>query len=517
VSNTLSIGEIEQYVNEVIPNIQKELGEVTDDRKMVELYNLYEDVLCLVAKYDFRVFNMYLELDDDMSNPQKGFYYHRKESLGELFDALNDMELYDKYDMVLISTAPRLGKSTTGIRFLAWIIGKYPENTQLATSYSDAITQSFYNGVMEIVEGERFQKVFPESPLVNQNAKREEIWLRVQKRYPSIVFASVGASVTGRAEAGNYLYCDDLVSGIEEALSRPRLDKLWELYTTNLRQRKKKGAKEIHIATMWSVHDPISKLVREHKNNPRVKVIRMPVYDEHGESKFDFPGGFDTAYYKDIEKSMDKLNFGALYLCNPIEREGLLYHEDEMQYYFQLPDEKPDTIIAVCDSKNLGKDNVSSPAGYVYGDYVYIEDVVYNDGLPEITRPLVANMWLNHNVVRADVEMNNGGNYYAEDLAELIKHENGKTSIRTFFSGNNKDVKIITYSDYVKKYFIFRHPSTYSPNSPYASFMEDVFAWTQTGKNPHDDAPDTLAMLAQLHQELTGNTIKFLSRKELRI
>lgn len=504
-------------MNEIIPRIEKELGEVEDKRRMVELYNLYEDVLCLVAKYDFRVFNKYLELDDDMSNPQRGFYYHRKESLGELFDALNDMELYDKYDMILISTAPRLGKSTTGIRFLAWIIGKYPENTQLATSYSDAITQSFYNGVMEIVLGERFQKVFPESPLVNQNAKREEIWLKVQRRYPSIVFASVGASVTGRAEAGNYLYCDDLVSGIEEALSRPRLDKLWELYTTNLRQRKKKGAKEIHIATMWSVHDPISRLAREHADNPRVKIIKLPVYDENGESKFDFPGGFDTAYYKDMEKTMDKLNFGALYLCNPIEREGLLYHEEDMQYYFDLPKEPYDSIIAICDSKNMGKDNVASPIGYVYGDFIYIEDVVYNNGLPEVTRPLVANKWMQHKVVRADVEMNNGGNYYAEDLAKLIADGGGKTSIRTFYSGNNKDVKIITYSDYVKKYFVFKDKSQYSPNSEYAKFMQDVFSWTQTGNNKFDDAPDSLAMLANLHQDMTNNSVKILNRKELRI
>ena len=33
--------------------------------------------------------------------------------------------------------------------------------------------------------------------------------------------------MTGRCEAGKYLYCDDLVSGIEEALSITRLEKSW--------------------------------------------------------------------------------------------------------------------------------------------------------------------------------------------------------------------------------------------------------------------------------------------------
>ena len=83
--------------------------------------------------------------------------------------------------------------------------------------------------------------------------------------------------------------------------------------------------------------------------------------------------------------------------------------------------------------------------------------------------------------------------------------------------GNNKDVKIITYSDYVKKYFVFKDKSQYSPNSEYAKFMQDVFSWTQTGNNKFDDAPDSLAMLANLHQDMTNNSVKILNRRELRI
>ena len=165
----------------------------------------------------------------------------------------------------------------------------------------------------------------------------------------------------------------------------------------------------------------------------------------------------------------------------------------------------------------MGVDYVSSICGKVYGDTTYITDIVYNNGLPEVTRPLVADMWVRNGVVRADVELNNGGNYYAEDLAELVKSKGGKTSIRIFYSGNNKNVKIITYSDYAIKHFVFRHPSTYSPNSDYAKFMKDLFKWTQSGKNKHDDSPDSLAMLSQMIQELQGNVIKFLNRKRLGI
>lgn len=517
IGNGMTLRKVEQYVKDIIPKIEEKLSEETDKEKLFGLLKLYKDTLRLIAPFDFISYNKYLEFEEDKRLPTKGFYHHRKNHMGDVFEALNDMEIYDKYDMLLLSTAPRTGKSTIGIRFLSWVIGRHPIETQLGTSYSDNITQSFYNGVMEIIESEIFGEVFPNSLLVNQNAKRQEIWLREIKRYPSISFVSIGGSMTGRSEASKYLYCDDLVSGIEEALSIPRLDKLWQLYTVNAMQRKKDGAKEIHIATQWSVHDPITKLIFENEDNPRCKIIAKPCYDEFGNSQFDFFGGFSTKYYDDLKHSMDSASFDALYMCTPVEREGLLYHEEELQYYLELPSEKPDSIIAVCDSKNLGKDYVASPIGYVYGDLIYLEDVVYNNGLPEVTRPAIARKWFEHKVVRGDVELNNGGNYFAEGVDDLIKKYGGNTSIRLFFTGNNKMTKIVTYSDFVKKHFVFKDSSKYAPNSQYDNFMKDVFRFSQSGKNKTDDACDSLAMLAQLYQDLNGNSVKILDRKVLKI
>lgn len=516
MDNGITIKDVENYVNVVIPNIESKLGdESVGASEKAELYGLYVTLLRMVAPYDFISFNKYLELDEDKTQINRGFYHHRKDHLGELFHALNDMEIYDKYDILLVSLPPRTGKTTTGIRFLSWICGRHYLNTQLAISYADNVTSSFYIGVIEIVESQRYNEVFPLAKLVNQNAKKEQIWLGEMKRYPSINFIPIGGSMTGIGEANNYLYLDDLVSGIEEAMSIPRLEKLWDLYTTNCRQRRKEGCKEIHVATRWSVHDPISKVDMNNQDNPRCKVISIPCYNEQGESNFNFNGGFSTDFYKDIQRSMDSINFSALYMCQPIEREGILYNSDELQYYFDLPSEKPDTIIAICDSKNMGKDYVASPIGYVYGDTVFIEDVVFNNGLPEITRPLVAGKWLEHKVVRADVELNNGGNYYAEDLNNLLRDKGGKTSVRIFYSGNNKTVKIITYSDFVKKNFVFKHPSKYSPTSEYGQFMKSLLSWTQKGNNKYDDAPDSIAMLAQLFQDLQGKTIKILDRRTL--
>ena len=79
----------------------------------------------------------------------------------------------------------------------------------------------------------------------------------------------------------------------------------------------------------------------------------------------------------------------------------------------------------------------------------------------------------------------------------------------------NKTTKIITYADFVNKHFIFKDKSMYSKNSDYAKFMANVYAWSQTTKTQVDDAPDSLAMLANLFQNLSGNKIKILDRKKL--
>ena len=135
----------------------------------------------------------------------------------------------------------------------------------------------FYNGTLNIAQSPEFLDIFPESTVVNQNAKKLQIWLKDPLRmFPSITFAPLGGSITGRCEASDYLYCDDLVSGFEEATSLPRLEKLWSMYSVNLQQRKLDGAKEIHLATPWSVHDVIDRLVIEGASNDRIKVIKLP-------------------------------------------------------------------------------------------------------------------------------------------------------------------------------------------------------------------------------------------------
>ena len=162
---------------------------------------------------------------------------------------------------------------------------------------------------------------------------------------------------------------------------------LYTSYTTDLRQRKiGDHCKELHIATRWSVHDIIGRLEREYIDSDRAKFIVIPALDENDESNFDYAYGvgFSTKFYHEQRNIMDDVSWRALYLNQPIEREGLVYSEEELRRYFELPKEEPDAIIGICDTKDKGTDYAFLPVAYVYGQDYYIDDCVCDNGLPNI-------------------------------------------------------------------------------------------------------------------------------------
>lgn len=119
-------------------------------------------------------------------------------------------------------------------------------------------------------------------------------------------------------------------------LSQNRLDVLWEIYITDLRQRKiGDHCKELHIATRWSVHDVIGRLEREYADSDWAKFIVVLAFDENDESNFDFTYdvGSSTKFYHEQRNIVDDVNWQALYMNEPIEREGLMHAEDELRRY----------------------------------------------------------------------------------------------------------------------------------------------------------------------------------------
>jgi len=378
------------------------------------------------------------------------------------------------------------------------------------------LTRSFYDGVYQIITDCEYlwKDVFPGVAMAATNSKEETIDLNKRHRFSTLTCRAINASLTGATRCDKILYADDLCSGIEEAMSKERLDKLWTTYTNDLKSRKKEGAKEIHIATRWSVHDVIGRLEDMYGASDRARFIVLPALNENGESNFDYDYGvgFSKKYFEDMAANLDDASYKALFMNSPIEREGLLYDEDELRRYFDMPSEDPDAVIGICDTKDKGSDYAFLPVVRVYGNDYYIEDCVCDNSLPNIVDARLVEILVRYKVNSCRFESNSAGGRVAEKVQGDVKKKGGITHITTKFTTSNKETKIIVNSAWVKEHCLFKDMSLYKRNSDYGRMMDMLCSYTVAGKNKHDDVPDGLAMLAEYAQSLAGTKVEVFKR-----
>lgn len=478
-------------------------------------YEQWRKCLLFEAPHDFDSYLTYMELNREAS---KRFYQPRKKQLKPVVDALQALCGDDELDLLAVSLPPGVGKTTLAIFLLTWIAGRDPNHPNLTGSHSNSFVRGVYDECLRMFDAQGeylWHDVFPDVQVSNTNAKDCRIDLDKRQRFETLEFTSIGTGNAGLYRAANLLYCDDLVSGIEVALSKERLDKLWETYTTDLRQRKiGDKCKELHIATRWSVHDVIGRLEREYENNPRAKFIRFPAMDENDESNFDYEYGvgFTTKFYREQRDIMDAVSWKALYMNQPIEREGLLYHENELRRYFDLPDKEPDAIIAVCDTKDRGTDYCAMPIAYQYGDDYYIEDFVCDNSAPEVVEARLVSKLLQHKIQAARFESNSAGGRIAAEVQKCVKEKGGRAKITTKFSTTNKETRIIIAAGYAKEHFLFKDESTYKDNKEYRLAMNMMCSYTMAGKNKNDDVVDSIAMLVDYTESFRMSKVEILKR-----
>ena len=466
---------------------------------------LYWSVMLLESRH--MVIDSYLLFLERKREQQAKFYEPRREILMKhgIIQAIQDL-VDDKLDILSISLPPGTGKTTLEIFLLSGIIGWHPDMPNLASSFSGTMTHSIYDGVNQILSDPdeySWHEVFPDSKFKARegtNSKDQTINVGKRKRFKSLTCRAINASLTGNTRCEYLLCADDMCSGIEEALNKERLEKLWQTYNTDLKTRKKQGCKELHIATRWSTLDLIGRLKAINVDNPRARFIAIPALDENGESNFNYDGGvgFDTAYFKDIQKSMDDISFKCLFQNEPIEREGLLYHDDEIRRYLELPLQPPDAVLSIVDTKNKGTDYFVQPVLLQYGNDYYCTDVICSDDSDyERQYARSTNIILTNKVEACQFESNNGGDRIALEVSKRVKDAGGYCNITQQYTTQNKETKIIVYAPWVKEHVIFKDRSLYQPNDDYGRMMSFLLGYSPMGKNKHDDVPDAFSSFAK--------------------
>ena len=511
--------KVSQYAH----NIAERQAAITGSGDFDDIYWQY----LLLEAQNYQVDSGLLYLEKNRI-PKERFYEPRRNVFLQhnIISSLQDL-MDDKLDIFALSVPPGCGKSTLEDFFLSLVGGWFPNDFNLSSAHSSILTRSLYDGVLEIINDPieyTWHEIFPNVEIQGTNAKETTVNLERNGRFKTWTFRSIDGSLTGATRCNRFLTADDLVSGIEEALNKNRLDTLWTKVVNDLRSRRLEGCKEFYIATRWSVHDPIGKLQQLYSGNPRARFIAVPALTDDGKSNFLFSvNGFSEKYFNDAKESMDEISFNCLYMQQPVEREGLLlppdklkrffFHKDDVpdgctDEYIIIPDREADAIWAVCDTKDKGTDFESLPIAYQYGDKFFIVDAVFDDTTDyDILDRKTADILTKHNPHMIRFESNNVGNRVAHDVQKLIDGK-CRAEIETRPTQANKETKILVNSNYIVNHFYFLHPSQYKPKSDYGLFMGNVTTYTTRAKVAHDDGPDSLAMMSEYVQNPLGGKAK---------
>ena len=483
-----------------------EIDKFTYQHKTIfEPLDQYYDMLLLEAQN--QVFDSYLLYLERNREPKERFYAPKRPQ----FQKFGLIEAYqgtidDIYDIVCVSMPPGTGKTTLLKFFNSAVIGWFPKDYNLFYSHSGDITRMYYDGVYQMVSDSdeyTWHDIFPDLKVTGTNAKMQQFNVGKYKPFPSLQTASVGSENAGKVRASKFLLVDDMIGKLEEALNKNTLDKQWGAYTVDARQRKTmdsndRPCKEIINATRWSVGDVIGRVINMYQGNPRVKVVSMPATDNKGNSNFDYEyGGFTKEFFADQQLLMDDISYQCLFMQQPIEREGLLFPEDKIRRYLNLPHGEAEITTAQCDTKGKGTDYFVMPVLQKYGDDWYCVDCVCDNTADyEMQYENAANILVNNKVQECEFERNAGGDRVAMEVNKRVESKGWICNITDIPTETNKEARIFQCSSWILQHVIFKDESLYTPKEPYGIMMSLLKQYSVSGKKQLDDVPDVFSNFA---------------------
>lgn len=487
--------------------------------EQAEFDRLYWQIMRFEATFWLDSYCLYIEKNRPL---QEQFYHPRRKTLKKVVEMFQKIE-NDELDEMFLHMPPRVGKTGITTMAVAWHCCRNTEASNLYVTYKEDAGGAFVDGVIELMTDPTYchNEVFPNATIVQTNAKAHTMDLRRKKKYKSLSGKGLDSGLNGLYDARGWLLVDDPLEGIADVLNPDVLRRKQTIFDNNVLSRRKGKAKIIYIGTIWSLHDIFMNrysflMSNAQARNVRVERLKLPALDpitDESNFDYDYDMGFSTDYYRmaraKFEEENDVASWTAQFMQEPIEREGAMFNYDNINTYNGvLPPDPPLKVVFACDVALGGLDFLSMPIAYVYesGD-VYIHDVVFDNSEKHITQPRVVNAIIRNKATNGFFEANAGGEGYKDDVDRMLKANGylinisakytqqmlGFSQKGAFKTHQRKEQRIWDMAQPIRNFY-YRDQTC--QNMEYRKFMSQLFSFTIEGKNAHDDAPDSLAMLA---------------------
>lgn len=288
-----------------------------------------------------------------------------EEICGELEQFFRDV-LERKSPRLMLTMPPRHGKSEiVSRRFPAWALGKNPDLSIIAASYSADLASRMNRDVQRIIESDTYQAVFPDTKLYGKNIRSvaSGSYLRNSDIFEVVghsgVYrsAGVGGGITGMG--ADIAIIDDPFKDRMSADSPTIRQNIWEWYTSTLYTRLAPGGGIIVMNTRWSEDDLSGRLLAaQAKGEGDVwRVINFPAIAEEDEAHRKkgealHPERYPLEQLLKIKAAIGTRDWEALYQQHPTPEGGAVFLSEWLQRTW-LPKDLPENFDSMVQSWDM--------------------------------------------------------------------------------------------------------------------------------------------------------------------
>lgn len=286
-----------------------------------------------------------------------------------------------KSPRLIVAMPPRHGKSELASRrFPAYVFGRHPDMSIIATSHTADLAASMNRDVQRIIDGDEYKSLFPGTTLFGKNVRTiaDGLFLRnsdifeIVNRKGVYKSAGIGGGITGRG--GDILIVDDPFKDRAEADSPTIREKIWGWYTSTFYTRRSPGAGVIVIATRWHLDDLTGRLIEAARQGiDKWRIVNFPAIATTDEKHRKAGEALHPERYSLAELLRDKAVYGtrdweALYQQNPVPDGGAIFKKEWLKYYdpTDLP-KKFEQVVLSWDMTFKDGDDSDFVVGQVWG------------------------------------------------------------------------------------------------------------------------------------------------------
>lgn len=508
------------FIKRFIPLLDLLIKIDSDKTHILKYLEYLKESYKISARISLHHYMVYREWDE-----RDKFYEPRYETLKGYIHFLEKLEIDPNFHTLICNMPSGYGKTFPAKISESWGFGQDPTGTFLSLCSNDDVVKAGSTTCKDELKTKHFGEVFPEMAYSEDDKNyftkdTEALWKLKQGKLANSYIAKTTSSNTVGNRASKRIHIDDLYPNHREALNQKTNQDFYNDYLMVWYKRfvQNKIPKILITGTLWASGDFIDLIINLMKKRHKFKahpiykwcyvsedgstaIVQIPALDyESGLSTM--PKVRPTSEILKEKASMEPYLFQTNFQQKPTDPESLFFSYNKLKTFETYPKcDYTGTWSVIDANRKSGKDNFSMP---IFGKRIVdnvsiypLKDVLFTKVATKDLYEDIVDKIKQHRIIYLVIESNVAPEL-ASNLKRLLKLQNiTYCEIVEKYTTGNKKVRIEDQKGNIIKRFEFPKRDNYPTNSQMANFMDNLTLYNNSGTNPTDDAPDSIAIFGQ--------------------